>query len=252
LGFSEININVGCPSDKVQSGRFGACLMARPDTVAECVRAMRAVTDVPVTVKTRIGIDDHDSDAFLRSFVERVAAAGCDTFVVHARKAILTGLSPKENRSVPVLDYGRVYRLKEAFPGLTVLLNGGIRTVREATAHLQHVDGIMIGREAYQNPWFLVELERALGSALTAVPLERHEVVHRMLPYIEKNLADGTELKHMTRHMLGLFAGQPGARNWRRRLSENAHRPGAGSEVVRSAIRHQVAAIRGYDQLSTV
>jgi tRNA-dihydrouridine synthase A len=236
LGFSEININVGCPSDKVQSGQFGACLMARPDIVAACVRAMRAATDVPVTVKTRIGIDDHDSDAFLRSFVERVAAAGCDTFVVHARKAVLAGLSPKENRSVPELDYGRVYRLKEACPGLTVVLNGGIRTVDEARAHLQHVDGIMIGREAYQNPWFLVELERALGTVDTGMPGKRHDVVYQMMPYIEENLADGTELKHMTRHMLGLFAGQPGARNWRRMLSENARRPGAGSEVVRNAL----------------
>ncbi|MGH7129861.1 MAG: tRNA-dihydrouridine synthase, partial [Planctomycetaceae bacterium] len=181
-------------------------------------------------------IDDHDSDGFLRRFIESVAAAGCDTFVVHARRAILAGLSPKQNRSVPELDYERVYRLKRDYPELTVVLNGGIRTVGAAATHLRHVDGIMIGREAYHNPWFLVELERALGGAETAVPAQRHEVVQRMLPYIEGNLADGTELKHMTRHMLGLFAGQPGARSWRRMLSENAQRPGAGSDVVRSAL----------------
>ncbi|HEX7718283.1 MAG TPA: tRNA dihydrouridine(20/20a) synthase DusA, partial [Woeseiaceae bacterium] len=204
-GYDEININIGCPSDRVQSGQFGACLMARPDTVAECVRAMREAVAIPVTVKTRIGIDDQDSYEFLASFVEKVADAGCSTFIVHARIALLEGLSPKDNRSVPPLDYARVYRLKREHPHLTVILNGGIATTSSALEHLQHVDAVMIGREAYQNPWFLVELERAMGEEQGAA--DRHEVLERMLPYIKAELAAGTELKHITRHMLGLFAG---------------------------------------------
>ena len=236
FGYDEININVGCPSDRVQSGAFGACLMDDPGRVADCVRAMRAATDVPVTVKIRIGIDDRDSYAFLCEFVEPVADAGCDTFLVHARKAILAGLSPKENRSVPPLDYGRVYRLKRDYPRLTILLNGGISNTDDALHHVEHVDGIMVGREAYQNPWFLVELERALCGASAAQPRDRREVVQKMLPYIEAQLAAGTQLKHITRHMLGLFTGIPGARRWRRYLSEQAHRPGAGIEVVEQAL----------------
>ena len=240
-GYDEININIGCPSDRVQSGQFGACLMARPDTVAECVRAMRAAVTIPVTVKTRIGIDDYDSYEFLADFVEQVADAGCSTFIVHARIALLEGLSPKDNRSVPPLDYARVYRLKREHPHLTVILNGGIATTHSAIEHLQHVDGVMIGREAYQNPWFLVELERALGGEKG--PVDRHEVLERMLPYIKAELAAGTELKHISRHLLGLFAGQPGARAWRRYLSENAHRAGAGIDVVLAAMsRQQLAA----------
>ena len=236
-GYDEININIGCPSDRVQSGKFGACLMARPDIVAECVHAMRVAVTIPVTVKTRIGIDDQDSYEFLTSFVEKVADAGCSTFVVHARIALLEGLSPKDNRSVPPLDYARVYRLKREHPHLSVILNGGIATSASAIAHLQHVDGVMIGREAYQNPWFLVELERAMGEKKG--PADRHEVLERMLPYIKAELAAGTELKHITRHMLGLFAGQPGARVWRRYLSENAHRAGAGIEVLMAAMNRQ-------------
>ena len=236
FGYDEININVGCPSDRVQSGAFGACLMDDPGKVADCVRAMREATDIPVTVKMRIGIDDRDSYGFLCDFVEPVAAAGCGTFLVHARKAILAGLSPKENRSVPPLDYERVYRLKRDYPRLAILLNGGITSTDDARQHVEHVDGIMIGREAYQNPWFLVELERALCGESAGLPRERREVVRRMLPYIEAQLAAGTELKHITRHMLGLFAGIPGARRWRRHLSEHAHRPGAGSEVVEQAL----------------
>ncbi|HEX2139401.1 MAG TPA: tRNA dihydrouridine(20/20a) synthase DusA, partial [Woeseiaceae bacterium] len=185
FGYDEININVGCPSARVQSGQFGACLMADPEKVAACLRAMRAVAHVPVTVKTRIGIDDRDSYRFLCDFVEPVAAAGCDTFLVHARKAILAGLSPKENRLVPALDYARVYRLKEEHPQLTIVLNGGISSTEEALRHLEHVDGIMIGREAYQNPWFLVELEQALFGNAGNRPRDRHEIVRRMLPYIE-------------------------------------------------------------------
>lgn len=233
-GYDEININVGCPSDRVQSGQFGACLMASPETVAACVAAMSARIDIPVTIKTRIGIDEHDDYEFLRAFVETTAAAGCETFVIHARKAILEGLSPKENRSVPPLIYPRVYRLKEEFPALTVILNGGVTTVENCREHLRHVDGVMIGRQAYHQPWFLTELESAFGEG--AIPGSRHEVVKAMLPYIEKELARGTFLKHITRHMLGLFAGQPGARQWRRDLSENAHRHGATADVVREAL----------------
>jgi tRNA-dihydrouridine synthase A len=203
---------------------------------------MRRAVDVPVTVKTRIGIDDRDSYRFLCDFVESVAEAGCSTFVVHARIALLEGLSPRENRSVPPLDYERVYRLKDEHPDLTIVLNGGISTTAAILEHLQHVDGIMIGREAYQNPWFLVEVERALG-ATGGLARDRHEVLERMLPYIEAELARGTELKHMTRHLLGLFAGQPGARAWRRHLSENAHRAGAGIGVLQAAMdRQQLAA----------
>ncbi|HET6630918.1 MAG TPA: tRNA dihydrouridine(20/20a) synthase DusA [Woeseiaceae bacterium] len=236
VGYDEININVGCPSDRVQSGAFGACLMDDPGRVAECVRAMREATGVPVTVKMRIGIDDRDSYAFLCDFLEPVVDAGCDTFLVHARKAILAGLSPKENRTVPPLDHERVYRLKREHPHLTIVLNGGISSTADARRHLEQVDGVMIGREAYQNPWFLVELERALCGASIELPRDRQAVVRRMLPYIEAQLAAGTELKHITRHMLGLFAGVPGARRWRRHLSEQAHRPGAGVEVVEAAL----------------
>lgn len=234
-GYDEININVGCPSDRVQSGAFGACLMAEPERVADCMRAMRAAVDLPVTVKTRIGIDDKDSEAFLRRFIETVAAAGCDTFVIHARKAILKGLSPKENRTVPPLNYPRVYALKRDWPELNIILNGGIATVRECLGHLQHVDGVMIGRQAYQHPWFLAELERDVLDG-KAPARRRDEVVAAMLPYIEREMAAGAQLKHITRHMLGLYAGQPGARAWRRYLSENAHLPGAGTEVLKAAV----------------
>jgi tRNA-dihydrouridine synthase A len=233
-GYGEININVGCPSDRVQSGRFGACLMERPALVADCVAAMRAACDVPVTVKTRIGINGNDRHSFLERFVQTVAAAGCDTFVVHARIAVLGGLSPKENRSVPPLQYERVYRLKQEHPELTIVLNGGVTDTAQAREHLRHVDGIMIGRQAYHDPWFLVELDRALGADST--PIERHDVVDAMRPYIARQMAAGAELKHVTRHMLGLFAGQPGARAWRRYLSEHACRPGAGIEVLDRAL----------------
>jgi tRNA-dihydrouridine synthase A len=233
-GYDEINMNVGCPSDRVQSGQFGACLMSSPALVAECIGAMRAACDVPVTVKTRIGIDDFDDYDFLRAFVDTVAKAGCETFVVHARKAILQGLSPKENRSVPILNYERVYRLKEDLPELTIILNGGVSSVAESRQHLERVDGVMIGRLAYHQPWYLTKLENAFGTA--GVAPTRHDVVHRMLPYIENELAAGAQLKHITRHMLGLFAGLPGARAWRRYLSENAHQGDAGIEVVEAAL----------------
>jgi tRNA-dihydrouridine synthase A len=235
-GYDEININVGCPSDRVQSGAFGACLMATPDIVADCYRAMSHAVEVPVTVKTRIGIDDHDSYEFLQQFIVALCEAGCTTLIVHARIAILEGLSPKDNRSVPPLDYERVYKLKADYPQLNIILNGGITTVDECRAHLESVDGVMIGRQAYQHPWFLTELEQAFGDNGEFVVPQRHDIVRAMLPYIERELAGGAELKHITRHLLGLFSGQPGARAWRRYLSENAHVPGAGIEVLRYAL----------------
>ncbi len=235
-GYDEININVGCPSERVQSGAFGACLMAEPQLVAECVDRMRAVSAVPVTVKTRIGIDDQESVEFLYAFVDAVQSAGCDTLIVHARKAHLKGLSPKENRTVPPLNYPRVYALKRDYPDLTVILNGGVTTRTACDEHLVHVDGVMIGRQAYQQPWLLTELADLAGVDPALVPT-RHDVVAAMLPYVEQELASGTLLKHITRHMLGLFAGQPGARAWRRYLSENAHRQGADGSLLTNALR---------------
>jgi tRNA-dihydrouridine synthase A len=235
-GYDEININVGCPSDRVQSGAFGACLMSTPEIVANCYQAMSAVVEVPVTVKARIGIDDHDSYDFLKEFVQALHAAGCTMLIVHARIAILQGLSPKDNRSVPPLDYERVYRLKSEFPDLTIVLNGGITTIEECRRHLESVDGVMIGRQAYQQPWFLTELEHAFGGNPDYRAPQRYDVVHALLPYVERELDRGAELKHITRHLLGLFAGQPGARAWRRYLSEHAHRPGARIEVLHAAL----------------
>jgi tRNA-dihydrouridine synthase A len=233
-GFDEININIGCPSDRVQSGQFGACLMAQPGLVAECFSAMQDEVDVPVTVKTRIGIDDHDSYDFLRSFVDPLASAGCRKFIVHARIAILDGLSPKQNRSVPPLNYERVFRLKQDYPELDIVLNGGVQELSQIDALLERVDGVMIGRQAYHHPYLLAEIEKHLHPDR---PLpERRRIVGRMLPYIEQELAEGERLIRITRHMLGLFAGQPGARAWRRYLSENAHREGAGTEVVVAAL----------------
>lgn len=234
VGFDEININVGCPSDRVQSGQFGACLMAQPELVAQCYSAMQSCADVPVTVKTRIGIDDRDSDEFFMRFVDTVAAAGCRKFIVHARIAILEGLSPKQNRNVPPLNYERVYRLKEAHPELQVIINGGITASDHVDAVLQHVDGAMIGRQAYHHPWFLAQLEQHFDPAFE--PLSRREVIERMIPYIEQQLEDGERLGRITRHMVGLFAGMPGARAWRRYLSENAYRADAGTEVLFEAL----------------
>ena len=240
FGYDEININVGCPSDRVQSGQFGACLMARPELVADCLRAMQAETDAPVTVKTRIGIDDEDSYAFLRRFVDLLAEAGCRHFIVHARVAILDGLSPKENRSVPPLKYEHVFRLKQDLPELEIVLNGGITTVEQVDEVLSRVDGVMIGRQAYHDPYFLAILEQHFNSRWR--PPNRHAVVADMLPYIEKELARGERLGRITRHMLGLFAGQPGARAWRRYISENAFRDGAGPEVLIDALDKMPAA----------
>jgi tRNA-dihydrouridine synthase A len=234
-GYDEINLNVGCPSDRVQSGRFGACLMAEPSLVAECVAAMGEATDRPVTVKHRIGIDDRDSYEELAGFVERVAAAGCGTFIVHARKAWLQGLSPKENREIPPLSYDTVYRLKADFPRLQIVINGGICSLDEVSGHLAHVDGAMIGREAYNNPWVLAAADRRIFGDPRG-PADPRAVVLRMHDYTARELALGTPLHHITRHMLGLFAGMPGARAWRRHLSEHANRPGADWQTLLDAM----------------
>ena len=239
-GYDEININVGCPSDRVQNGQFGACLMANPELVAECFEAMQKETEVPVTVKSRIGINDLDSDEFLRDFVRPLIGAGCRKFIVHARIAILEGLSPKENRTVPPLNYERVYQLKRDFPDLEIVINGGLTTTAQVDEVLEHVDGAMIGRQAYHQPYFLAELESHFDSAWE-MPA-RAEVVEKMLPYVDAQTASGVPLNSITRHMLGLFAGQPGARTWRRFISEQAHREGAGSEVLVNALNAMPAA----------
>ena len=234
-GYDEVNLNVGCPSDRVQNARFGACLMAEPALVADCVGAMRAAVSVPVTVKTRIGIDERDSYDELRAFVETVAAAGCETFIIHARKAWLQGLSPKQNREIPPLHYERVYRLKRDVPALQVIVNGGVLTLDEAEAHLRQVDGVMVGRAAYQTPYMLAGADRRVFGD-DAPPPSREEVVRRLLPYAERQVARGVPVKSITRHILGLFNGLPGARLWRRHLSQAAHRPGAGPEVIEQAL----------------
>jgi len=232
--YDEININVGCPSDRVQSGQFGACLMAVPEKVAECFVSMSNEVETPVTIKSRIGIDDQDDYDFLRRFVDTLVEAGCTTFIVHARKAILEGLSPKENRSIPPLNHERVFQLKRDYPQLQIVLNGGIKSIADVDTALGQVDGVMIGREAYQNPYFLAELEEHLREDW-AKPT-RHEVVEQMLPYIERELADGERLSRITRHMSGLFLGRPGARAWRRYLSENAYKEEADTDVIIKAL----------------
>jgi len=226
FGYDEINLNVGCPSDRVQEGRFGACLMAEPELVAACVAAMQRQVKVPVTVKCRIGIDDQDSEADLQRFIDVVAGAGVTTFIVHARKAWLEGLSPKENREVPPLDYARVYRLKAAHPELTIVINGGISDLDAAEEHLRHVDGVMLGRAAYQTPYILAEVDRRFfGSGAPAVT--RREAVEAMFQYIERHLASGGRLNNVVRHILGIYHGEPRARLFRRHLSENAPRDSA-------------------------
>jgi len=234
FGYDEVNLNCGCPSERVQSGAFGACLMAEPDLVAECVGAMRAAVSIPVSVKNRIAIDDLPARETLYTFIDKVSAAGCSVFTVHARAAWLKGLSPKENREVPPLDYNLVAELKAARPGLTVILNGGITTIDQCTVHLKTFDGVMLGRAAYQNPELLGDVDSALFGE--GAPVLAGEAVRRYEPYIAARLAEGTSLHAMTRHMLGLFAGQPGARQWRRILSEQAVKKGAGLEVLRAAL----------------
>jgi tRNA-dihydrouridine synthase A len=220
----------------VQSGSFGACLMAEPELVAEGVAAMRAVVNIPVTVKTRLGIDKQDSYEFVADFVSKVADAGCEVFILHARKAWLQGLSPKENRDVPPLEYPRVYQIKQDFPHLHIDINGGIHTLDEVRSHLQKVDGVMMGRAVYHNPYLLADADAMIFDDNREV-LSRHQIIEAMLPYIEKRMTEGRPLKSITRHLLGLFQGQPGARRWRRHLSENAHLPGAGIHVLQDALQ---------------
>ena len=234
LGYDEINLNVGCPSDRVQSGRFGACLMAEPALVAECMAAIRAAVAIPATVKCRLGVDEQDPDASLFALVDASVAAGITHFVVHARKAWLKGLSPKQNREIPPLDYPLVWRLKCERPQLTIVINGGIASLDEAEAHLDHVDGVMLGRAAYHEPWRLGEVDRRLFAEGADVTPEA--AVERYLPYVRAELASGTHLAAMTRHMLGLFHARPGARAWRRILTVEGAKAGAGLEVIEHAL----------------
>lgn len=231
FGYAEINLNVGCPSDRVQRGRFGACLMAEPDLVGDCVATMARAVRVPVTVKTRIGIDDRDSYAELARFVRTVADAGCRTFIIHARKAWLSGLSPKENREIPPLRYDVAARIKQDFPALEIILNGGIQGLDDAEAQLRTFDGVMIGRAAYHNPYLLADADRRLFGDTAPAP-SREAIVAAMLPYLRRQLDRGTRPHAITRHMLGLFHGQPGGRLWRRRLGEAACRPDADAAVL--------------------
>ncbi|MGF1626647.1 MAG: tRNA dihydrouridine(20/20a) synthase DusA [Alphaproteobacteria bacterium] len=235
-GYDAINLNVGCPSDRVQSGAFGACLMQSPDLVARCVAAMVEAVDVPVTVKHRLGVDDQDEEATLPAFVDRVAEAGCRHFVVHARKAWLSGLSPKQNREVPPLRHGLVHALKRARPDLAITINGGIGSLDAAADHLAQVDGVMLGRLAYQEPYVLADVDRRFyGDGCS--PLSRVAVAEAMGDYIDRAARDGVPAKSVTRHMMGLFNGLPGARAWRRHLAEEARHPGATGAVVLSALR---------------
>ena len=221
-GYDEINLNVGCPSDRVQSGQFGACLMKQPQWVADCVAAMRTVTDKPVTVKTRLGVDDYDGYDFAKQFVETVAAAGCRIFIIHARKAWLQGLSPKANRTIPPLHYDRVYRLKQDFPELTIIINGGINTLDAITAHLQQTDGVMIGRAAYHHLYWIAECAQQLLGEHTAGLPTRWQILEAYVAYMKNQVEQGVPLSAMLRHVLGLFHGAPQAKRWRRLLVENA------------------------------
>jgi tRNA-dihydrouridine synthase A len=235
MGYDEVNLNVGCPSDRVQEGRFGACLMAEPALVADCVAAMKAAVKVPVTVKCRIGIDDQDPERALEAFAGAVEAAGVDALIVHARKAWLKGLSPRENRDVPPLDYEVVYRLKAAHPRLPVVLNGGVATVEAVRAHLARVDGVMMGRAAYQEPWRLMAVDPLLFGEAAPFAAPR-DAAQALMPYIERELARGVRLHAVTRHLLGLFHGVPGARAYRRHLAVEAVKPGANAQVLADAL----------------
>jgi tRNA-dihydrouridine synthase A len=235
FGYDQLNLNVGCPSDRVQEGRFGACLMAEPGLVGECVAAMKSRVKVPVTVKCRIGIDEQDPEEALEALARAVEAAGVATLIVHARKAWLDGLSPRENRDIPPLDYGRVYRLKAAHPGLAVVINGGIGDLDQAVAHLSRVDGVMMGRAAYQEPWRLLAVDPIVFGEPPRLPSPK-AAAEALVPYIERELASGVRLHAITRHVLGLFQAVPGARAFRRHLSTEAVKPGAGVAVFRDAL----------------
>ncbi|WP_067866796.1 tRNA dihydrouridine(20/20a) synthase DusA [Neptuniibacter marinus] len=234
-GYNEVNLNVGCPSDRVQNNMIGACLMEHPQRVSDCLEQMQAAVNIPVTIKHRLGIDDMDSYDELKEFVDVVRQSGCKVFIIHARKAILQGLSPKENRDVPPLKYDWVYRIKQEYPELEVHINGGIKTFEQCHTHLQHVDGVMLGREAYQNPYLLAEVDQAFYGS-TAPIIGRKEAALAMIPYIEGQLEQGVSLNHIVRHMLGLFHAQRGGKQFRRFISENAHKPGASIEVLLAAL----------------
>lgn len=238
-GYDEVNINVGCPSDRVQSGSFGACLMQTPELVAENVRQMQAAVDIPVTIKSRIGVDDQEPREALWALVDAGANAGCKVFLVHARKAWLKGLSPKENRDIPPLDYELVYQLKESFPELEIIINGGINTLDDCEKHLQQVDGVMMGREAYSNPYVLADVDqRFYGSE--DPPASREQVMEDYITYVDNFIAAGDRLNRMSRHVVGLFHGEPRSRLWRRHISQNAHLPGSDSNVLREAYQQMV------------
>ncbi|WP_024896582.1 tRNA dihydrouridine(20/20a) synthase DusA [Brucella rhizosphaerae] len=236
FGYDEINLNVGCPSDRVQSGTFGACLMQTPEVVARCVAAMKEVVSVPVTVKCRIGVDDQDPEVALDAVSDQVLEAGADALWVHARKAWLKGLSPKENRDIPPLDYDRVYRLKQRLDTPFVGINGGISTLEDAVSHLDHLDGVMLGRAAYHNPALLADVDHLIYGD-DEKPTDMAEIIEAMCEYVDRHIADGGRLSHISRHMVGLFTGQPGARRWRQILSTDASKPGANSDVLRLAYR---------------
>ena len=235
-GYDEVNLNVGCPSDRVQNGRFGACLMAEPNLVADCIAAMKQAVLIPVTVKSRIGIDERDSYEELIHFITTVANAGCKSFIIHARKAWLSGLSPKQNREIPPLRYDFVFQLKIELPSLEFILNGGVTSLEQAEEALQSVDGVMIGREAYQKPYLLAEVDRRLFGASDDM-LTREQVLSLLIPYIQQELKKGVRLHSISRHILGLFHGRPGARAWRRFLSDHAGKPGADENVLLEALK---------------
>ena len=235
-GFDEVNLNVGCPSDRVQKGKFGACLMLEPVLVRDCIAAMQDAVEIPVTVKSRLGVDDHDSYDYFSEFIGTVAESGCRTFIVHARKAWLTGLSPKQNRDVPELRYDWARRLKQEYPELSVSLNGGINEVDAAIDFLEEFDGVMLGRAAYQNPWILAELQGRVFKQAQAE--SRSAVVHEMTAYLQRQAGQDVSVKHVSRHMLGLFQGLPGAKRWRRYISENAHLDPANSLLLEQALKH--------------
>jgi len=235
-GFDEVNLNVGCPSDRVQSGRFGACMMLDPDLVAECIHSMQKAVTIPVTVKHRIGIDHDDSYENLQQFVTTVSKAGCETFIVHARNAWLQGLSPKENRDIPPLRYEIVHRLKSDFPEQEIIINGGIKSLDAAEQQLQHLDGVMIGREAYHNPWILAEADRRLFGDNHPIP-SKHQIIEQLMPFVLQEYAKGAPINRITRHILGLFQGCPGAKAWRRHISENIHHEDTTPELILEAAR---------------
>ncbi len=235
-GYNEVNINVGCPSERVQKGAFGACLMAEPQLIAECVDTMRSAVSIPITVKNRIGIDEQDETQSLAQFIDTVSQAGCNTFIVHARKAWLKGLSPKENRDVPPLNYELVYQIKRENPQLEIIINGGIKTIEASQQHLQQVDGVMLGREVYHNPYLMMQVDTALYNDVGEI-FSRKQILQQYFTYIEQQLGRGVYLKHMSRHLLGLFQGHSGAKAWRRFISENAYKDGAGIEVLERAMR---------------